>query len=85
MDLEDELVAHRKVDVLDLAFVEMGGSEGDVIDLGVVEIAVVERTIDKGDAHEGGFWESAMVENTTLKIGVVEAVLGVGEVGEVFL
>jgi len=85
VNLKDQLVTHCKVHVLDLAFVEICGTEGYIIDLGIVETAVVECTVDKRNPYKSSFRKITLFENAPLKIGVVQHVMRVGEVGKDFL
>ncbi len=81
MDLEDELVTHGKVNILDFTLVEIDSSKGDIIDFGTIEIAVVKGAIDKRNPHKSTSREITMLKNATFKISVVDGVLGVGNLG----
>ena len=72
MNLEDEFVTHREIDVFDLAIIKIDGSKSGVIDLRSIEIAVVELAIDKSNTYKIAFRKITIVKSAAFKFFEVE-------------
>jgi hypothetical protein len=67
MDLKDQLVAHRKIDIDNTAIFEMHRPERCVVDLCRIKIAKTKSTIDEGNADEVACAEIAVSESAALE------------------
>lgn len=72
MNLEDEFVTHREIDVFDLAIIKKYGSKSRVVDFGSIEIAVVKLAIDKSNTYKIALGKIAIVESAGFKFFEVE-------------
>jgi hypothetical protein len=67
MNLKNEFVAHRKIDIFHFATVKKYASQCDVVDFGFAKNAIVESAIDKNHPNKVALREITMVESTAFK------------------
>lgn len=68
MHLENQFVAHREIDVLHQAMVEMHRAESDMVDFGPGENAIRKRTVNEGNANEIACGKVAFDKSTSFKL-----------------
>ena len=76
-NVENQFVAHGKIDFFHLATIESHGSQRHIIDFGSIEITIIENTIDKSDGQKHTLREITVIESATfefLEIGFFLAV-----------
>ena len=80
MNLEDEFVTHREIDVFDLAIIKKCGSKSRVIDFGSIEITVVKLAIDKSNTYKIAFRKITIVKSAAFKFFEVECFQTIADV-----
>ncbi|KQB43962.1 hypothetical protein RCH33_452 [Flavobacterium daejeonense] len=80
MHFKNEFVTHSKIDLLDLAIIEIDRSKSRVVDFGLIKNAVVELTIDKCNPYHIAIGKNAIGKSTGFKFLEVEAFLTVADV-----
>ena len=89
MDFENEFVAHRKIDIGEIASVEINRSKCDIIDLCPGKIAVVKRAIDERHGKKHALGKIAICKSATFEFFEIgsfpivcdSAILGFEKVG----
>jgi hypothetical protein len=85
MHLENKLVAHREIDVLHQAILEMNRPERDVVDFCACEMTIFECAVDKRYADEIAQRKVAFIENAAFKLLEVQVIAIVRDSGIMLL
>lgn len=80
MNLEDEFVTHREIDLFDLALIKKYGSKCGMIDFGSIEITIIELAIDKSDAYKIAFRKITIGKCAAFKFFEVECFQTIADV-----
>lgn len=80
-NLENKLVAHRKIHLTDLAAVESRRAKSHIIDFGAIKKAIVEDAIDESHRQKSAPAEIALAERAAFKFLEIRIVNAVNSVG----
>jgi hypothetical protein len=72
VNFKNQFIAHRKIDILDLATIKKDSSKSGMVNFCIVKNTIIESTINKSNCHKIAVGEITIRKFTVLKLLVID-------------